>query len=69
MAGQNIKFTGVVKRFGASSSGEEIVIGKAKTSDPKKMLDLAEAKEKNKQKVEGTMELIQKQLPNMEETK
>lgn len=66
MAGKKIKFTGVIKKFGASSGGEEIVIGKVKTSDSKKMLDLAEAKEKNKEKVEGTIELIQEQLPGTE---
>lgn len=60
-----IKFTGVVKRFGASSGGEELVIGKVKSSDPKKLLEWAEAGEKEKGQVEGTIELIQKDLPGM----
>ena len=63
MANKKIKFTGVIKRFAGKSGGEEILIGKVKTDDSKKLLELATAKEKNKERVQGTMELIQEQLP------
>jgi len=57
-----IKFTGVIKKFGAKSGGEELVLSKVKSSDAKRLLEWAEAKEKDKQRVEGTIELIQKPL-------
>jgi len=66
MAGKKIKFTGVIKRFGGKSGGEEIVLGKVKSDDSKKLLELATAKEKNKERVQGTIEVIQEQLPGTE---
>lgn len=65
-AAVKIKFSGIIKSFGASSSGEQIVISQAKTSNPKKMLELAEVKNKENERVEGTIELIQKTFPEAE---
>lgn len=63
MAGRKIKFTGVIKRFGGKSGGQEIVFGKVKSGDPKQLLEMAVAKEKNKEKVSVTIELIQQSFP------
>ena len=66
MATNKIKFSGVIRKFTAKSGGEELVFGKVKSSDPKRLLELAGTKEKNKVRVEGSIEIIKKNLPGTE---
>ena len=63
MAGKKIKFTGVIKRFGGKSGGKEMLISQLRTENAGELLDLATVNEKVKDRIQGTIELIQEKLP------
>lgn len=66
MAKAKIKFTGIIKRYGTKTGGEELLIGKVKSNAAEQLRDLAIPKEKDKEKIQGTIEIIQQQLPGTE---